>query len=176
MQPYHLAKLIQWAPAGKLKSRKRMQKVVFLLQAAGCAEFDADFILHHYGPYSQDVAALTDQMVSAGLLLEEAEPNQQIGSSYSYRLSDSAKNSLERFEREESGKQMAARLEPFQDRAEELFKTDLKELEYAATVVYFHRQQADWKKAERKTCRFKNLAAGGASVRAATALAKRFVA
>ena len=152
-----------------------MQKVVFLLQAAGCAEFDADFILHHYGPYSQDVAALTDQMVSAGLLLEEAEPNQQIGSSYSYRLNDSAKNSLERFEREESGKQMAARLEPFQDRAEELFKTDLKELEYAATVVYFHRQEPDWKIAETKTCAFKKIEAGGAAVQAAVALAKRLV-
>ena len=152
-----------------------MQKVVFLLQAAGCAEFDADFFLHHYGPYSQDVAALTDQMVSAGLLLEEAEPNQQIGSSYSYRLNDSAKNSLERFEREESGKQMAARLEPFQDRAEELFKTDLKELEYAATVVYFHRQEPDWKIAETKTCAFKKIEAGGAAVQAAVALAKRLV-
>ncbi len=36
MQPYHLAKLIQWAPDGELKSRKRMQKVVYLLQSAGC--------------------------------------------------------------------------------------------------------------------------------------------
>lgn len=176
MQPYHLAKLIQWAPGGELRSRKRMQKVVYLLQAAGCAEFDADFILHHYGPYSQDVAELTDQMVSAGLLAEKEEPNQQIGSSYSYRLSDTAKDSLARFEREEAGKKMAAGMQPFQVRAEELFKIDLKELEYAATAVYFHRQKADWKIAEAKTCAFKKLEADSAAMQAAVALAKRFVA
>ena len=173
MQPYHLAKLIQWAPAGELKSRKRMQKVVFLLQAAGCAEFDADFILHHYGPYSQDVAALTDQMVSAGLLVEKEEPNQQIGSSYAYRLSDSAKDSLVKFERGESGKEMAARLEPFQDRAEELFNADLRELEYAATVVYFHRQEADWETAVAKACDFKKIDKKSAAVSASRALAQR---
>ena len=153
-----------------------MQKVVYLLQSAGCTALDAEFMLHHYGPYSQDVAALTDQMVSAGLLLEEAEPNQQIGSSYSYRLSDSAKVSLERFERGESGKEMAAGMQRFQVRAEELFKADLKELEYAATVAYFFRQDADWKIAESKTCTFKKIEAGSAAAHSAVAVAKRFVA
>ena len=60
MNRYQLAKIVQWA--GTLRSRKRMQKMIFLLQAAGCP-LDADYDLHHYGPYSQDVARLTDEMV-----------------------------------------------------------------------------------------------------------------
>lgn len=46
MTRYQLAKLISWA--GTLHSRKKMQKVVFMLQAAGCP-LDAEFYLHLYG-------------------------------------------------------------------------------------------------------------------------------
>ena len=45
MNRYQLAKIVQWA--GTLRSRKRMQKMIFLLKAAGCP-LDADYDLHHY--------------------------------------------------------------------------------------------------------------------------------
>jgi uncharacterized protein YwgA len=51
MTRYQLAKLVEWA--GTLRTRKRLQKVVFMLQAAGCP-FDDGFGLHHFGPYSSD--------------------------------------------------------------------------------------------------------------------------
>ena len=70
MNRYQLAKIVQWA--GTLRSRKRMQKMIFLLKAAGCP-LDADYDLHHYGPYSQDVARLTDEMVREKLLCETTE-------------------------------------------------------------------------------------------------------
>ncbi len=175
MQPYHLAKLIAWTESGELKSRKRIQKVVYLLQRAGCGALDAEFTLHHYGPYSQDVAALTDQMVSAGLLMEKAEPNQMVGSSYSYRLSDSAKKSLAQFEEEEPGRKMAADMQPFHSRATELLKTDLRKLEYAATAAYFYWREQDWKTALDRTCEFKEVKADGDVVTAAVELAKKFV-
>jgi uncharacterized protein YwgA len=174
MQPYHLAKIIEWSPAGKLRSRKRMQKIIYLLQSAGCAAFDADFILHHYGPYSQDVAALTDQMVSGGLLLEKEEPNQSSGSVYSYRLSEAAKNSLEKFEGEETGKRMAAEMEAFRDSAVELLKADLKEVEYAATVIYFYRQRRDWDDAAGKTAKFKKIDRSNPALQRALKLARQF--
>jgi hypothetical protein len=44
MTRYELAKLAAWAET--LHSRKRLQKVVFLLHTAGCP-LEADFILHH---------------------------------------------------------------------------------------------------------------------------------
>src|SRR4051794_27601331 len=100
MTPYLLVKLVDWV--GELHARKRLQKVVFLLQAAGCRPFDASFILHRFGPYSSEVSALTDQMVANGLLQEKAVPN-GVGMQYSYELTESAKKSLEVLEREEKG-------------------------------------------------------------------------
>ena len=71
---------------GDARSRKRMQKVVYLLQVAGCP-LEADYTLHHYGPYSQDVARLTDEMVEASLLDEKTTSN-AVGQQYSYSLSE----------------------------------------------------------------------------------------
>ena len=72
MNRYQLAKIVDWA--GTLETRKRMQKVVYLLQVAGCP-LGADYTLHHYGPYSHDVARLTDEMVQASLLVEKTTSN-----------------------------------------------------------------------------------------------------
>ena len=176
MEAYYLAKLIQWAPRSELRSRKRMQKVVYLLQAAGCKSLDAEYTLHHYGPYSQDVAALTDQMVAGGLLIEKAEPNQQMGFSYSYQLSAEAAKSLAKFEGEECGRKAAAEIDKFKSKADELLKKEARELEYAAMAAYFYLQTKNWKEAENKTCEFKRLSADGTEVRAAAKLARRFVA
>ena len=176
MEAYYLAKLIQWAPGSELKSRKRMQKVVYLLQTAGCKSLDAEFTLHHYGPYSQDVAALTDQMVAGGLLIEKAEPNQQMGFSYSYQLSGEAAKSLAEFEVEEYGRSAVAGIDPFKSQASELLSKDVRELEYAATVAYFYLQTKNWEEAENKTCEFKRLPVAGTGVRAARELAGRFMA
>lgn len=176
MEAYYLAKLIQWSPGSELKSRKRMQKVVYLLQTAGCKSLDAEFTLHHYGPYSQDVAALTDQMVAGGLLLEKAEPNQQMGFSYSYQLSDEAEKSLIKFEAEECGRKAASQIGQFKSKADELLKKEVRELEYAATAAYFYLQTKNWDEAENKTCEFKRIPTDGTEIRAAAVLARRFVA
>ena len=82
MNRYQLAKIVDWA--GTLETRKRMQKVVYLLQVAGCP-LGADYTLHHYGPYSHDVARLTDEMVQASLLVEKTTSN-AVGQQYSYSL------------------------------------------------------------------------------------------
>ena len=55
MDRYQLATLSSWAGERGIQGRKRLQKVVFLLQAAGCP-LSSHFTLHHYGPYSRDVA------------------------------------------------------------------------------------------------------------------------
>ena len=94
MNRYQLAKIVQWA--GTLRSRKRMQKMIFLLKAAGCP-LDADYDLHHYGPYSQDVARLTDEMVREKLLCETTEAH-PYGEQYSYVLSDEASRQISAYE------------------------------------------------------------------------------
>src|SRR4051812_35269578 len=113
MDNYQLAKLVQWA--GTLQTRKKMQKVVFLLQAAGCP-FEADFFLHHYGPYSTDVARLTDSLVNNKLLNEE--PTENIaGKQYGYSLPSDSKESLQRFEETPAGKKRLAEMTQYEDLA-----------------------------------------------------------
>jgi uncharacterized protein len=90
MERYQLAKIVEWA--GNFRSRKRVQKLIFMLQAAGCP-LNADYDLHHYGPYSQDVALLTGQMVSQRLLEERKEAH-PYGEQYSYILSEDARRQI----------------------------------------------------------------------------------
>lgn len=173
MTRYQLAKLVQWA--GTLNSRKRLQKVVFLLQASGCP-FEADYTLHHYGPYSQEVARLSDEMVQVGLLEESSEPN-QVGVQYSYDLTPGAVTELAQLEKTPTGKKLAKPLDPFEAKAKELLNdTDLWLLEVTSTMVYFRRQGNSWPDSVERTCKFKNLTANTGFVTNAEGLARQFVA
>ena len=147
-----------------------MQKVVFMLQAAGCP-LDAEFYLHHYGTYSEDVARLTDEMVRKELLEEETRPAPN-GSQYSYRLPARVKQQLSELERSESGKTLAGQLAAFEAKAKTLLQADVKELEYASTILFFHEQGDDWPEAVEKAIEFK----GTPAVRSALALAQRALA
>jgi uncharacterized protein YwgA len=175
MNRYQLAKLVEWA--GTLHSRKRMQKVVYLLQVAGCP-FHADYILHHYGPYSQEVARLTDEMVRTGLL-EEASESSSIGVQYSYRLPESTRQKLRDYEQSPQSEASLGLMAPFEDKAKLLIGAELKELEIAATLIYFYRQDddqdGDWSLAAKKTRQFKNLPAESPPLGRAEVLARQVV-
>jgi uncharacterized protein len=176
MTRYQLAKLVEWA--GTLNSRKRLQKVVFMLQAAGCP-LGADYILHHYGPYSQEVAQLSDEMAHSNLLEEVSEPN-RVGLQYSYDLTEHAKEKLAELEATPQGEQMAEQLVPFKKKAKELLKTDLWALEVASTMVYFRQQGHNWPESVERTCKFKNIdrstASGKQFVNKAEEIAQQVVA
>ena len=172
MNRYQLAKIVDWA--GTLETRKRMQKVVYLLQVAGCP-LGADYTLHHYGPYSHDVARLTDEMVQASLLVEKTTSN-AVGQQYSYSLSESARSSLADFEATPTGRAQAAALDPILSKSHWLLQADLRDLEYAATIVFFRKQGHDWPLAIEKMCQFKGLTNAGPVVKRADDLARRVVA
>jgi uncharacterized protein YwgA len=171
MERYQLAKIVEWA--GTLQSRKRMQKLVYLLQVAGCP-LDAEFTLHRYGPYSHEVARLTDEMVRTDLL-EEASESTPFGVQYSYRLTEATRRQLDEYEQSPRSQESLHSISPYEVRAKELVEAELKDLEIAATLVYFHRQVGDWSLAAEKTRQFKNLEAGNPLLARAEALAKRIV-
>ena len=172
MTKYQLAKLVDWA--GTLRTRKRLQKVVYLLQAAGCP-LEADYGLHHFGPYSPDVAQLTDEMAQAGLFQEARESN-GVGQQYSYRLTDRARQQLVAVEATPQGHAWAQPLARFEPLARQLLQRDGKELEVAATMVYFRRQGDDWTAALEKASRLKNLHTNAPLFQRAEALARQTVA
>ncbi len=172
MTRYQLAKIVDWA--GTFQSRKRMQKLIFLLQAKGCP-LDVDYDLHHYGPYSHDVALLTDQMVGAKLLTEtkEALP---YGEQYSYALTEGARRQTQEYEAAPRGSGPAEEMARFQALARELYQHDLKELEIASTIVFFRKQGLDWDAAVEKTRQFKNLPEDASFLNRCKALATKIVA
>jgi uncharacterized protein YwgA len=165
MTPFQLAKIVNWA--GTLKTRKRLQKVVYLLQSSG-APIKADYTLHHYGPYASDVAHLTDQMVQTGLLVEQEESN-MIGKQFSYKLSAAAAQQLAELEKKP---EMIAPFAPFEATAKKLINADLKILEIASTVAYFHKQGKTWTEAVQCAAQFKSIPADGQLMRGATELAR----
>ncbi len=153
MDRYQLAKLVELA--GVLRTRKRMQKVVYLLQAAGCP-LKAGFTLHHYGPYSAEVAHLADEMVQVDLLEEEAEEN-RVGKAFRYKLSEKGQIALRDYEQSAAGQRAKGLLEPYRERARDLLGRDVRELEVAATLAYFQKHERNWDRAVDKACAFKNL-------------------
>jgi len=171
MNRFELAKIVQWP--GTFRSRKRMQKLIFLLQAAGCP-LNAEFSLHHYGPYSQDVARLTDEMVREGLLQEQREVH-PYGEQYSYTLSEGSQRQIAEYEASPEGLQSAAQMTRFKSLAGRLYGADLKELEIASTIVFFRKQGHDWATAVDKSCQFKGLIRGCQVVERAEALAGEVV-
>ena len=168
MNRLQLAKLVE--SAGVLKTRKRLQKVVYLLQAAGC-RLDVDFTLHHYGPYSHGLSQLADDMVRVGLLEEDETPNAMVGRSFSYRLSDRARQQLTLLPQ---GAGSPLGLGRFERLAKELLaEPDLPKLEYASTVAYFRKQRDTWDEAREAAANFKGQNAYSPVMRDAEQLARR---
>lgn len=168
MTKYQLAKLFDWT--GEIDTRKRLQKIVYMLQAAGY-RFDADYFLHRYGPYSLDVARLTDEMVSLGVLSEAATDN-QVGQQYSYRLTDQGRQQLGAFKRRAGGK--AADDTKFRQLAIGFAQEDLRKLEIASTIVYYHVAKREaWPQAVQSACTFKKISSDTEFSKQALALAQR---
>jgi len=148
MNRLQLATLLSWAGEGGLQGRKRLQKVVFFLQETGCP-LECQYTLHHFGPYSFDVADRCDEMVAAELIDEKAELQGRV-TQYSYSLKPATREVLAN--REDPS------LVPFRDLATRLIRADIWLLELGSTVLFFHRQNLDWDRAFEEACVFKNAA------------------
>jgi uncharacterized protein YwgA len=166
-----LALLTQWAQnagLGGIRGRKRMQKVVYFLQQAGCP-IEAEFSLHHYGPYSRDVAEVTDIMVGQQLLQE------QNGVQFTYTLSPQTAELID--SARARSPQKSGPFEVYRDMAVSLLDQDLWHLELGSTVLYFFKAQgadANWEKALAEACEYKKVSTSATASKSALELAKRF--
>lgn len=154
MDRYSLVKLVQWCGSGGLQGRKRLQKVVFFLQRAGCP-VGAEYALHHYGPYSRDVAETCDDLVAMGLLEERASGNAQGGTQYTYTLAAAGESAVSQVEKKQGeGPKTFAEFKPL---ADELLLKELWELELGSTILFFRDRVSDWDEAIRRACEFKKV-------------------
>jgi uncharacterized protein YwgA len=166
---YQLAKLISLA-GGKVRGRKRLQKMVFLLQEAGFPS-DAEFRLHHYGPYSFDVAGMLTDLTRDGLL-EEETCQTYAGTQFNYSLTEAVRRKIDAYEKTDRGARECGDIAAFDHRIQELAgEQDLWVLELAATIAFFYRRTGDWAKATERTCRFKGVSESDAKIRQALQLA-----
>src|SRR5262249_47904933 len=171
MTRYHLVKLV--ALAGTLSSRKRIQRIVYLLQTAGCP-FEAEYALHLYGPYSPHVASLLNELVRQNLFTETGAPN-GAGEQYSYSLSDTGRANFGAYEQTPPGQAEAAALQPFEARFRRLLAVDLWELGLAATVAFFWKRRSDRHQAVEQTALFKKVPANSIPLRKACRLAQSII-
>jgi uncharacterized protein YwgA len=153
MDRYQLATLSSWAGECGIQGRKRLQKVVFFLQAAGCP-LGSRFTLHHYGPYSRDVADTCDEMVAMGLLQEEVTAN-AAGAQYSYRLTANAKQLLVDTSAKDAAR--ADAIARFRELGVRLLGEDLWRLELSSTILCFYQQSRNWDDALRRASEFKKV-------------------
>jgi len=147
MNRLQLATLLSWAGDDGMQGRKRLQKVVFFLQQAGCP-LNCHFTLHHFGPYSRDVADTCDEMVAAGLILEHGGPS---GGSmqYAYSLAPATRQLL--------GLTSDAQMQSFQTLGASLINENIWPLELGSTILFFYGQSGDWNDALVKACAFKKV-------------------
>jgi len=147
MNRLQLATLLSWAGDAGLQGRKRLQKVVFFLQEAGCP-LDCKYTLHHFGPYSRDVADRCDEMVAARLIDETVEPQNGV-TQYAYSLKPATQALL--------ANKQDRNLEPFEELGKRLIDEKLWLLELGSTILLFYSQCPDWEKALNKACAFKKV-------------------
>jgi len=143
-----------------IQGRKRLQKIVFFLQYAGCP-LDCNYTLHHFGPYSKDVADTCDEMVAAGLITEKSEENP---TTYSYELTESTLNYLAQIPVHE--------LEKYKELAKTLIVESMPRLELGSTILFFYDHCRDWEEALRMACEYKNKSAEAATSLSALELAR----
>lgn len=162
MNRLQLAMLLSWAGDKGLQGRKRLQKVVFFLQDAGCP-LDCRYTLHRFGPYSYDVADRCDEMVAARLIDEVGGPANG-DMQYGYTLKPETRAAL--------AQSSDSVMQAFQSLGTTLINENLWILELGSTILYFFRQSGDWDRALTDACDFKRVPAEGNQQ--ALALARRF--
>ncbi len=139
----------------KIEGRKRLQKIVHLLKSKGYPEFDQEFSLHYYGPFSRQLAAQIDFLCHIELIKDVKD---DAGAVYTYvpvRV-------------EVKGEQLSA-LDALDDKqnepswgsvAESLNEQDTSFLEALSTVVYLHKIRWEGERLQQEFSRIKPDLAG----------------
>ena len=116
---------------GGVIGRKRLQKIVHLLQATAAKEFGYRFILHYFGPYSKELANDLDFLSDVKILDEDAPVGE---GSYKYAVCAEVMDEVNRMsDRDEGG-------EEWKKLALELKKREVPFLEALSTIVFLSKR------------------------------------
>lgn len=109
----------------KVEGRKKLQKIVHILKVCGY-DFPQHFGYLHYGPFSSEVAAEIDSLVSGDLVAEQGKGQQY--EAYVYTPLETAQKLLVELKQEGQPEWYA--------RAEQLNQKPVAELEAVSTILY----------------------------------------
>jgi uncharacterized protein YwgA len=124
--------------AGVVRSRKKFQKMVYLLQQKGMP-FDEDFYLHYFGPYSSELQIEINRLAEGGLIRQWFEND-----AYVFKIEDKGSTFLE-----ENKALIHALVELDLARLiKSLNKIPPHILEVMATIIYFEKSYGSNKKDE----------------------------
>lgn len=157
--------------AGEVQGRIRMQKVTFLLGAQGRPLF-TDYFYHLRGPYSRALANTLGGLVHQGLIDEERVDVAPDMVRYDYRLSDHGAQVLEGFESHPLVRGAVALGKDCEPHFLELVRRSVRELELAATVIYWTRLGYDLEEATQMTADLKGTTRDAGELKAALTIAR----
>ena len=130
----------------------------------------ADYFLHYYGPYSYDVAWLTDRLTQAGLLGEKVPRGQ-----YRYTATARGVEEVTKFEQTPEGQAALEQIEPYIPLFQDMVEADLRRLELGSTILLFYKKHQDWDQAVQETAAYKRVR-NHKTLQAARELAERLAA
>lgn len=124
--------------AGEVRGRIRMQKAVYLLGARRRPLF-GDFFFHLRGPYSPALSNTLALLAKEGLVAETAE---QLSADpdvvqYRYQLSDIGRRAVEQFETQPAASELLELGDEYEPVFVRLVKHTVRELELAASMLYW---------------------------------------
>src|SRR5690625_3020122 len=132
------AKLLRFfAEMKKVTGRKKLQKMIFILQACG-VPFQEKYQFHIYGPYSEELTLRMEELCNLGFIYEEKEEMSHYVQ-YIYEITDEGLEFLN---------QIQPSMPDFTVEAKLLQQESSRFLELTATMLYFqdlNRQEVEQK-------------------------------
>ncbi|MBU5465228.1 YwgA family protein [Virgibacillus sp. MSJ-26] len=121
------AKLLRFfAEMKKVTGRKKLQKMIFILQACG-VPFQEKYQFHIYGPYSEELTLRMEELCNLGFIHEEKEEKSNYAQ-YIYEITDEGIDFLY---------QIQPDMPDFANKAKLLQQESSRFLELTATMLFF---------------------------------------
>lgn len=154
-------KILRSAPDGMIAGRKKFQKIAHLLRASG-EDVDLDFRIHHYGPFSDELANELYELAWNSEIEEDFQPVGPLGShQYVYKL---PRDSVVSPTLSETGRKLIENLDAHSTAV----------LEIASTIVYFRDSLGhNYPDAIEKTTELKPFAKRGSMVHKASCVIEK---
>ena len=112
--------------AKKVTGRKKMQKMIYILQVNGIP-FEEKYQFHFYGPYSEELSLRIEELCNLGFIYEKEEDKGNY-TQFTYELTEDGNHFLHQFH---------LNMPDFHDQVSLLQKQSARFLELVATMLYF---------------------------------------